>query len=83
VLHHCRKRDRSVEPGHREDHVVVDRKGNEAEFRGSFRVGDEVIERERLPPEIHQRKMSPELHLVPLDVAKPRLTPGDNQHRLP
>ena len=74
VLHHRRERDRSVEPGHRKDHVVVHRQGDEAELRSSLRVRDEMIERVRMTPEVHQREMGPELHLVPHN---PRsITPG-------
>lgn len=65
VLHHRRKRDRSVKPGHREDHVVVHRHCAEAELRSSSRIGDEMSEGVRMTPELHQRKMSPELDSAP------------------
>jgi hypothetical protein len=50
--------------------VVVHRQGSEAELRNRLRVGDEVIESVRMTTEVHQREMSPELHLVPLNRAK-------------
>src|SRR4051812_16224414 len=62
MLHNGRERDRPVEPGHGEDHVIVRRECTEAELRRSLRVGDEMIEGVRMTPEIHQRKVNAEIH---------------------
>lgn len=65
MLRDRRKRDRAVEPGHRNDQVIVDRQCTEALIDGSCREGDQMIEGVRMTPKVHEWKMDPELHSVP------------------
>ena len=46
--------------------MIVHRQCAEAQLHSCFRVRDEMIEGVRMTPEVHQRKMSPELHSLRL-----------------
>lgn len=71
---HSGQRGGAVQPGHREDHVVVRRQRGEAQTVRSLRIPDEVVECVRMAAEVHQGQVGAKLHVSTLSRSRSELS---------